>query len=712
MGGPMFTEFLDRFSRSEHDRGEPPLRVEAFRLICVAAFALATFGVIPTNLLVDVPLALHLATGALSLLGLFCYLRSRQGRHHVGLLFVGTLALLDVAWFLSAGPDGATTYFFFGFFPFALVMFNDWRRWALVAAVVANILGLYVVGELYPALVVPYSNEADRLFDHMGNVAISSLAVISVVGLILGSYHRERARLEDTTAKLRVGEERLRLSMAASAQGWFELNLRTGEGESSAEYVRMIGEDPATFRTSLQEWLGALHPEDRDAVMREFQACVTSGRVHTLEYRRRTRTGGWKWIRSVGMVVERDDDGRPARLCGTHADVTGRKELETQLLHSQRLEAVGTLASGVAHDLNNILTPIVMACGFLREKLTDPEDREMIASLEAGGQRGAAIIRQLLAFSRNLAQERVAVDLWQVARETTRLLRATLPPNITLVGPGDGAGFVQADATQLHQVVMNLGVNARDAMSGGGVLTVKVEREDRPTPPAGSEGLALRKRLVLTVTDTGCGMTPEVMARIFDPFFTTKPNGTGLGLASVHGIVKAHRGLVKVESEPGRGTTFRVFLPEATAQVGVEQRSSPDAPPAPGEVPGRAGRVLLVDDEPTILAVTSRRLVREGYEVLTAASGEEGLDRLRDAPVGVDLVITDFAMPGMDGPAFVAELRKADRTTPVIGVSGQDQSARAGELERLGFAQILAKPYEPGELLEAVRTHLRRGAGS
>jgi signal transduction histidine kinase/ActR/RegA family two-component response regulator len=706
----MFTEYLDRLSRSAHDPGEPPLRVRTFRLICVAAFALATFAVIPSNLVLDTPPALHLTTGLLALLGLACYLRSLRGRNDVALFFVGTLGLLDVSWFLSAGPEGSTTYFFFGFFPFALVMFDDRRKWLVVSAVVANILGLFVVGEMYPGLVTPYPDRSDRFFDHMANVAISSVAVISVVGLMLASYHRERALLEETTAKLRTGEERLRLSMAASAQGWFELNLRTGEGDSSAEYVRLLGEDPATFRTSLAEWLAALHPEDRDGVTREFQACVASGRVHTLEYRRRLRTGGWKWIRSVGMVVERDGDGRPVRLCGTHADVTDRKELETQLLHSQRLEAVGTLASGVAHDLNNILTPIVMACGFLREKLPDPEDQEMVASLEAGGQRGAAIVRQLLAFSRNLAQERVPVDLWKIVRETTRLLRATLPANVTLTGPGEGSGFVQADATQLHQVVMNLCVNARDAMSGGGVLTVNVEREERPKPPAGAEGLALRTHLVLTVKDTGCGMTPEVMARIFDPFFTTKPKGTGLGLASVHGIVKAHRGFVKVESEPGRGTTFRVFLPEAAAAAaaGPEPERRPDAPPAAGQVPARLGRLLLVDDEPTVLAVTSRRLAREGYDVLTAGGGEEGLERFREAKPPVELVITDFAMPGMDGPEFVRELRKLNPTVPVIGVSGQDQSDRAAELADMGFARILAKPYEPAELLAAVREHAPR----
>ncbi|HEX2861042.1 MAG TPA: ATP-binding protein, partial [Lacunisphaera sp.] len=506
---------------------------------------------------------------------------------------------------------------------------------------------------------------------------------------------------------VRINDERLRMAMAASSQGWFELHVPTGQGILSDEYVRMLEYEPAEFRSDLQAWISRIHPADRDETVQAYRQGLATGRLTSMEYRQCTRTGGWKWIRSVAKVVEHDAAGRPVRVMGTHTDITERKELEAQLLHSQRLEAVGTLASGVAHDLNNILTPMLMASGVLRDKLTDPKDRELMALLDEGGRRGAGIVRQLLAFSRNLAQDRVPVDPRQLLRDMVRLMEATFPKEIRVVeAVADGSEMVEAEPTQLHQVLMNLCVNARDAMPEGGTITLRLERVDLPE----TSELKAGPYLALRVADTGQGIPPEIRERIFDPFFTTKPlgKGTGLGLASVHGIVTAHRGIVRVESERGQGSTFSVFLPVRDEETGAKTAAAPLAP-AP-TVSVRGAGVLIVDDDPGVLMVTSRLLERMGYGVWQATGGAEAIDVLRQNQGAVELVITDFSMPGMDGPALAPQLRAIAPGLRIIGVSGLNQDHRAAELRALGIAEVLSKPYEWDDLLHAVQRHLGGGA--
>lgn len=519
----------------------------------------------------------------------------------------------------------------------------------------------------------------------------------------------QRKRSEEM---LRENEERLRLAMQASRQGWFEMNVQTGEGVSSPEYVRIIGYDPESFKTTRETWLDGVHPEDRASVLRAYGQCIAAGETGTLEYRRQAKGGGWKWIRSVGRIVEYDAAGRPLRMCGTHADITERKELEAQLSRSQRLEAVGTLASGVAHDLNNILTPVLMASGILRERLTDPLDRELMTMLDSGGRRGAAIVRQLLAFSRNLAQERVKVDPRQLVRDAVAMVRPTLPPGISLVvSATEELGPLQADAGQLQQVIVNLCANARDAMPGGGTITIGLGRNVLPPPCPGEVGApAGGPYVVLSVADSGCGIAPEIQDRIFDPFFTTKApgQGTGLGLATVFGVVKAHGGFVRVESAPGCGAVFQVHLPVAAPAAREEGGTDPSAEGKRR----REGCLLLVDDDTAVLEATRRRLVLEGYRVLTAGDGRTALAQLRQAGADVQVVITDFSMPEMDGPALVPLLREIVPGLRIIGMSGRNHDGRAAELAALGFAEILQKPYTSGDLLSAIERQLSAGAAS
>ncbi len=440
-------------------------------------------------------------------------------------------------------------------------------------------------------------------------------------------------------------------------------------------------------------------------VQRARQAADAGGGTRTMEYRRQTKAGEWKWIRSTGKIVERDAAGRAVRMTGTHADITERKKLETRLLHSQRLESVGTLAANkVAHDLNNILTPMLMVGTVLREKLTDPADRALFDQIEAGARRGAAIVRQLLTFSRDLPQARTAVDLGQLMTEMMDIMRGTFPREIELVARvPEGLWPVTADPIQLHQVLMNLCINARDAMPAGGTLVLAAENlpahgELAPAAAAGA-GRAVR----LTVSDTGRGIPPEIKGRIFDPFFTTKEvgQGTGLGLSTVHGIVQSHGGTVTVESELNRGSSFHVILPASATAPAAPAAPVPVTPPV-----RRRPLIVVIDDEPSVLALTARILAQAGCEVFAASGGEAALEFFATRAGAVDLVLTDIMMPGMDGLKLVPLLRQAAPQLKVIGVSGLDHSQRQAEMAAMGFAEVLRKPYDAPTLLAAVHRHL------
>ena len=537
----------------------------------------------------------------------------------------------------------------------------------------------------------------------------------SEVALRAGDFAGERcviAAIRDISARkmaqmeLHANEERLRLTMLATRQGWFELNVQTGRGIASEEYIRIIGYDPRDFTISVSTWLDSIHPEDRESVRREFRECMETGETRSMEYRRQTRSGEWKWIRSIGRIVERDAAGRPLRMMGTHTDITARKDLERQLLHSQRLEAVGTLASGVAHDLNNILTPMLMASGLLRDNLANPADREMMAMIEKGGKRGAAIVKQLLDFSRNMRAERCPITPGALVQEVAGMMRSTLPKEITVVEKtGDCPHKIEGDSTQLHQVLMNLCVNARDAMPQGGTLTLGLETT--VLPPHSGEGVGRDKggpHIVLLVSDTGQGIPPEIRDKIFDPFFTTKGpgKGTGLGLASVHGIVASHRGFIRFESTVGHGTTFRVFLPALAPASADATAVPPEMNPPRASMQPKISRlcILVVDDEPMVANMTTRLLQKNGYEALNAGSGAEALAILRERGKEIRLVITDFMMPEMDGPTLLPLLRQIVPGIKVIGVSGLDK--RKSGLE-LGFDEILGKPYELATILSTIR---------
>ncbi len=385
-------------------------------------------------------------------------------------------------------------------------------------------------------------------------------------------------------------------------------------------------------------------------------------------------------------------------------DNTEKKKLEMQFLRAQRLESIGTLAGGVAHDLNNILAPILMSVNLLRESLTDPDDRRLLETLHLCAQRGADMVKQILAFTRGRHGGRGVISLSHLVSEWAAVARETFPRSIRIeIEAGREIWNVHADATQIYQLLMNLCVNARDAMPVGGDLAVALRNvtlgeKHRPLHPDARPGQYVR----LMVTDTGIGIAPEQLDQIWETNFSVKPpgGGTGLGLASVLSIAKGHGGFVHVDSRIGQGSCFEIFFPAA---------SVPE--PGPGLEPeatfsqGRGQTILVVDDERAIQEFTSAIFARHGYRVLTAGDGNEALALFAQQKDQIDLVLTDMMMPCLDGFATIRGLQRIKPGLRVIVTSGlAENEAVAGELGRASF---LLKPFTTERLLHAVSESLR-----
>jgi two-component system cell cycle sensor histidine kinase/response regulator CckA len=405
-------------------------------------------------------------------------------------------------------------------------------------------------------------------------------------------------------------------------------------------------------------------------------------------------------------TLVRNVDGTPRSIVVICTDITEKKKLETQLLRAQRLESIGTLASGVAHDLNNILTPILMCAQTLRDQ-TNKEDMEAIVSLiEESAKRGASVVKQVLTFARGVEGERILINPSHLINEMAEIARKTFPKMMMITAryPED-VWSIEGDPTQLHQVLLNLTLNARDAMADSGTLTIAAENFNVDEHYAAmTPGAKAGPHVMLRVTDTGNGMRREIAEKIFDPFFTTKGvgKGTGLGLSTALGIIQSHGGFISVYSEIGKGTTFKAFLPAHAAQ-GIVRTSEHERE----SLKGNGELILVVDDEPNILRVTKMILESHNYKVVSANDAPEALSIFAPQPDSVRVVLTDLMMPYMDGVALVRAISKMKSNMAFIASTGQGEEARASELQALRVTQFLTKPYDSEKLLKAVRTALK-----
>ena len=510
----------------------------------------------------------------------------------------------------------------------------------------------------------------------------------------------ERTRAERA---LRASERRWQFAVDGSGLGLWDWDIESERVYYSRQWKEMLGYGDAEIGNSISEWESRIHPDDISDVKKAVAAHLDgSTQIYSCEHRQRCKDGSWKWILDRGKVVEHTPSGSPCRMIGTQTDVTGEHEMQAQLRHSEKMQAVGQLAGGIAHDFNNQLTGIQGYADLLRLEFdSHPQLREYLASMMIGIRRATELTAQLLAFSRKGKYLNTDVDLHRIIFEVVGLLQHSIDKRIVLLQQlhADPCTTV-GDPTQLQSAILNLALNARDAMPDGGTLlfSTSVELLDERRCVGGAADLEPGAYLQVRVSDTGCGIDPCVRSRIFEPFFTTKEpgKGAGMGLAAVYGTVMNHHGSIVVDSAPGQGSTFTLLLPLVHSQ---EERGDDSPCAAAGE---GSGHILLIDDEEMVRSVVTRMLELSGYTITACGSGAEGIEYYRDHADTVALVILDVVLPEMDGVEIYRRLREINPALLVLVSSGYTIESRAQLLMDSGAQGFLQKPFTRDELCAKV----------
>ncbi len=505
----------------------------------------------------------------------------------------------------------------------------------------------------------------------------------------------------DITERKRT-EARFRRLVDSNIQGVFFWNTHGQITGANAAFLGMVGYSREDLDAGRISWAMMTPPELAERDQRALEELATTGICEPFE-KEFIRRDGTRLPIFIGAAMFEDD--RSEGVCFVH-DLSERKKLEQQFMRTQRMESIGTLAGGVAHDLNNILTPIALSIDILKEQYNTPQTRQILDTVAHSAQRGADIVRQLLSFARGLDGERIEIQPKQVLKELENIIKGTFPKDIQLqFSVENDVWTLSGDPTQVHQILLNLCVNARDAMPDGGRLIISAENSTLDEHYAATNLAAKPGRYVhFRVTDSGMGIPRKIIDKIFEPFFTTKDlnKGTGLGLSTVMGIVKSHAGIVNVYSEPGRGTTFNVYLPalENPSAAPQEQTRRIVMPRGNGET------ILVVDDETSILTITSQTLEAFGYRVVTARDGAEAVAIYAEKKNEIAVVLTDVKMPIMDGTMLIGVLLRINPAVKIVRASGFSSNISGSNFPEAGAKHVLTKPYNTEALLKTMRAIL------
>jgi two-component system, cell cycle sensor histidine kinase and response regulator CckA len=529
----------------------------------------------------------------------------------------------------------------------------------------------------------------------------TSLAVHGLVGLVLVFdlyVVFQQLQLYRVRKGIAEREELFRLISENAADLIAVVDTNGRRLYNSPSYQKLLG-------YSVEELKGTsgfeqIHPDDREKLLEAAAEAKSSGHGRRVEYRIQHKDGHWLTLESTASVI-RNRAGNVEKLVIVNRDITERKQFEAQVLLSQKLEAIGRLSGGVAHDFNNLLGVIIGYSEELQKRIT-PEDpyREAVDEIRDAGKRAAALTQHLLAFSKKQVLEPCLLNLITVVGDVGKMLQRVIGEDIALeiIAP-PSIGVIKADRTQIERVILNLAVNARDAMPSGGKLTIELsdieldEEASRSFPAPITAG----SYVLLRATDTGCGMDANIRDHIFEPFFTTKEKGTGLGLATVYGVIKQSSGYILVESEPGHGATFKIYLPHAAEAL----TSAAEHKPFTGSTQ-EPRTILLVEDEPALLKLTRTTLKTLGHTVLEAKDAFQALEisKLREAPI--DLLLTDVIMPGMSGPTLADNLLPLRPELKVLYMTGYSDGAIAKQGILEDGVSLLRKPFTKEELAQRV----------
>ncbi len=525
--------------------------------------------------------------------------------------------------------------------------------------------------------------------------------------LCVGNDITQRMRAEEA---LKESEARWQYALEGAGDGVWDWHVPTNKVFFSRRWKEMLGYEEEEIGDLLDEWKRRVHLDDLDGCLTQLnQHLQGETQYYQCEYRLLCKNGTYKWILDRGKVFERDEEGVPLRVIGTHCDVSLRKnaelereKLEEQLLQSRKMEAVGQLAGGIAHDFNNLLQIILGNIDVAQSELGHGiMNEEALAAIHKAAESAADLTHQLLAFSRRQVIQLTPLDLNDLIQGMLKMVRRIIGEHIELYFmPGQRLGTVLADKGQLEQIMMNLCVNAHDAMSKGGVLTIKTENVTLDDVYCSEHPWALEGRYVmLSMFDTGVGMDEETRSHIFEPFFTTKEmgHGTGLGLATVYGIVKHHNGLIDVKSAPGKGSEFKVYLPVVDQPVVAEEKKT--------EICAMGGTemILVAEDEELVRELVVRLLENAGYTIFQAVDGEEAVRIFEEHADEIDMAILDVMMPKLGGREAMDRIYAKHPRTRFLFSSGYSEDAIHTDFVIQERLHLIAKPYHRDDLLRAVR---------
>ena len=502
-------------------------------------------------------------------------------------------------------------------------------------------------------------------------------------------------------------EARFRRLVDSNAQGVMFWNAKGEITGANEAFLLLVGYDREDLEAGRVRWEGMTPPEYAEQDQRNLEELAARGVCKPCE-KEFIRKDGSRVPILIGAAVFEDS---PQEGVSFVIDLTERKASEQQALRAQRMESIGTLAGGIAHDLNNVLAPIMMAIAMLEIRFADPDSQELLATISSSAQRASDMVRQVLSFARGVEGRRMELQVKHLIRDIEKIANDTFLKNIqvrTIVARD--LWTVIGDPTQIHQVLLNLCVNARDSMPAGGMLTLSAHNLTLDAHYVALDlGASPGSYVFLQVEDTGTGIPAEITDKIFDPFFTTKEvgKGTGLGLSTSLAIIKSHGGFIRVDTQPGKGTKFEIYLPAQTEPpASVVAEIVTEMPRGNGEL------ILVVDDEAAVRQITQKTLEEFGYRVVVAADGAEAVAIYATRVAEIDAIVTDMTMPVMDGLTTVRILRRIDPEVRIVCVSGLTASTHDGEAAGLGVKHFLAKPYTAEALLSVLRQLLSSEGGN